>query len=370
MTQHQRPENYDTVVIGAGQAGLAVGHHLARRGQDFTILEAHERVGDVWRRRYDSLRLYSPARYDSLPGMTFPGGWTAPTKDQVADYLESYAERFELPVQTGVGVQRLSKDGSGYLLLAGDRMFRARNVVVASGTWRDPYVPEFADELDPAIRQLHSHAYRNPGQLQPGPVLVVGAAHSGGDVAHEVAATHETILAGRIHGQLPFDMEGPIARVMLPIMWFAANHVLTEKTPLGRKMQPEVRAGGGPLLRVKLPDLEARGVEHVAHRVVGVEDGRPVLADGRVLDVANIVWCTGFRNDHAWIDFPVAGADGWPDQIQGASTTSPGLYWVGLPFLYSFSSMLIGGIGRDAERVARQIARGAGVREEATTRVG
>jgi putative flavoprotein involved in K+ transport len=359
MTQNAGVEFHDTIVVGAGQAGLATGYHLARQGRDFLILEAHDRVGDVWRHRYDSLRLYSPARYDGLPGMSFPGGWTAPTKDEVADYLEAYAARFDLPVRTGVRVRGLSRgDGdAGLTVDVGDRTYAARNVVVAMGTWRDPHVPDFAGKLDPGILQLHSHAYRNPGQLQPGPALVVGAAHSGADVAFELAAHHQTTLVGRVHGELPFSMEGSLARVLLPIMWFAANHVLTERTPIGRKMQPEVRAGGGPLLRIKLADLRAAGVEHIVDRVVGVEGGKPLLGDGRTLDVANVVWCTGFRNDDSWIEFPVTGADGWPEQVRGASVGTSGLYWVGLPFLYSFSSMLVGGIGRDAERVARQIAR-------------
>jgi putative flavoprotein involved in K+ transport len=187
-------------------------------------------------------------------------------------------------------------------------------------------------------------------------VLVVGASHSGADLAYEAAVDHQTILAGRVHGELPFDMEGPIARVMLPILWFAATRVLTEKTPIGRKMQVEVRRGGGPLLRIKTADLEAAGVEHVDQRVVDVFDGKPVLADGRVLDVANVLWCTGFKSDLSWIDFPVSGEDGWPDQVRGASVRNPGLYWVGLQFLFSFSSMLVGGTGRDAEQVANQIA--------------
>jgi putative flavoprotein involved in K+ transport len=357
MSMQSGVETYETIVIGGGQAGLAVGYHLAKKGRPFVILEAHPRIGDVWRRRYDSLRLYSPARYDGLPGMAFPGAWQTPTKDEVADYLEAYAARFDLPVKTRVAVQRLTKTAGGYRLLTTDGTYDAVNVVVASGTWKDPFLPDFASALDPAIRQLHSHDYRNPRQLQPGPVLVVGAAHSGADVALEVAAEHQTVLAGRIHGELPFNIEGPIARVMLPIMWFAANRVLTEKTPMGRKVQAEVRRGGGPLLRVKLPQLEAAGVEHVEHRVVGVDQGRPVLADGRVLDVTNVVWCTGFRTDLSWIDFDVAGADGWPEQVRGATVSSPGLYWVGLPFLYSFSSTLVGGVGRDAARVAQQVAR-------------
>lgn len=358
MTNHIT-ETHDTVVIGAGQAGLSTGYHLARRGVDFVMLEAHERVGDIWRRRFDSLRLYSPAKYDGLPGMAFPAAkWCYPDKDQVADYFEAYTERFDLPIRTGVSVTGLTSDDEGYLVDCGDRVIRAANVVVATGTWQHPWTPELAADLSPEIYQTHSHDYRNPSQLKSGPTLVVGAAHSGADVALEVANVgHETVLSGPVHGELPFDMEGKAARVILPFMWFLATRVLTESTPVGRKMQPHVRQGGGPLLRVKLADLAAASVEHTEHKVVGVEDGKPVLADGRVLDVANVVWCTGFRSDLGWIDLDITGSDGWPDQTRGAVNGHPGLYFVGLPFLFSFSSMLVGGAGRDAEQVARQIGR-------------
>jgi putative flavoprotein involved in K+ transport len=349
----------DTVVIGAGQAGLSTGYHLKRQRREFVIIEGHERVGDVWRQRFDSLRLYSPAKYDGLPGMPFPAAkWCYPDKDQVGDYFESYAERFGLPIETGVTAIRLEECEGGYLVTTRDGAYRAANVVVATGTWQKPWTPDFAPQLDPSIYQVHSHEYRNPSQLKPGPTLVVGAAHSGADVALEAAnAGHETTLSGTVHGELPFSMEGPAARVILPIMWFAATKVLTERTPMGRKAQTHVRHGGGPLLRVKLADLKAAGVEHVEARVTGVENGRPALADGSVLDVANVVWCTGFRKDLSWIDFPIAGDDGWPDQTRGAVNGRPGLYFVGLPFLYSFSSTLVGGAGRDAEHVVGQIAK-------------
>jgi putative flavoprotein involved in K+ transport len=349
----------DTIVIGAGQAGLATGYHLQRRGREFLILEAHERVGDVWRRRFDSLRLYSPAKYDGLPGMAFPAAkWCYPDKDQVGDYFEAYAERFDLPITTGVTATRLSASDGRYVVETAEAVYAAQNVVIATGTWQQPWTPEFASQLDPEIFQAHSHDYRNAAQLKPGPTLVVGAAHSGADVALEAAsAGHDTVLSGTIHGELPFSREGKAARVILPIMWFAATRLLTERTPMGRKAQPHVRRGGGPLLRVKTADLEAADVELVEAKVTGVEGGRPVLADGRVLDVANVVWCTGFRKDLSWIDFPVGGDDGWPDQTRGAVTDRPGLYFVGLPFLYSFSSTLVGGVGRDAEHVVKQIGR-------------
>jgi putative flavoprotein involved in K+ transport len=353
---HDGAERVETVIIGAGQAGLATGHHLARLGRPFVILEADARVGDVWRRRFDSLRLYSPARYDGLPGWAFPGDPTSfPAKDDVADYLEAYARRLALPVVTGARVQRLCRDGGRFAVLTGSRRFEAENVVVASGTFQEPIVPSFAGQLDPRIAQLHSADYRNPSQVADGPVLVVGASHSGADIALELARDHQVLLVGKVHGEVPFDIEGRPARVVLRGLFFLANHVLTMRTPLGRRMRPEVRAHGGPLLRVKRADLRAAGVELAELRVAGVRDGRPQLEDGRVLDVATVVWCTGFGKDLGWIDIPVAGDDGWPEQDRGASAT-PGLYFVGLPFLHAFGSMLIGGVGRDAAKVADHIA--------------
>ena len=350
-------ERFETVIIGGGQAGLAVGYHLARHDRSFVVLEANDRIGDNWRNHYDSLRLYSPARFNALPGWAGPlEPWTYPTKDQTADYLEAYARRFDLPVITGVRVEQLRRAGDRYDLRAGAHGFVADNVVVASGTFQEPIVPDLAAELDPDIRQMHSSQYRRPGQLRPGPVLVVGASHSGADIAHEVAvAGHPTVLSGRINGQLPFDIEGRAAHVALPILWRVANHVLTVRTPVGRKLRPKIRAHGGPLLRIKRAHLQEAGVEHVEERVEAVERGLPVLAGGRVLDVENVIWCTGFGKNVSWIDAAVTGDDGWPEQTVGVVESSPGLYFVGLPFLYSFASMLIGGVGRDAGRVADHI---------------
>jgi putative flavoprotein involved in K+ transport len=360
MTMHPTTDTdrVETVIIGAGQAGLSTGYHLARHGRPFVILEADGRVGDVWRRRFDSLRLYSPARYDGLPGWGFPADpWSRPTKDQVADYLEAYAERFALPVLTGARVERMSRDGERYTVVAGEHRFEAEHVVVASGTFQEPIVPDFADALDPRIAQMHSVDYRNPSQVSEGPVLVVGASHSGADIAFELARErHPVVLSGRINGEVPFDIEGRPARAIIRVLWFLANHVMTIRTPLGRHMRPEVRSHGGPLLSVKRADLRAVGVELAEPRVAGVRDGRPVLENGRVLDVRTVVWCTGFGKDVGWIDLPVTGDDGWPEQYCGVAAASPGLYFVGLPFLHAFASMLIGGVGRDAARVADHIA--------------
>jgi putative flavoprotein involved in K+ transport len=353
----EQAEQFETMIVGGGQAGLSVGYHLARQGRSFLILDANERIGDSWRKRWDSLKLYSPARKDGLPGMRFPAPPNSyPTTSEMADYLEAYATRFDLPVRTGVAVDGLVKESEKYVLTAGDRRFEADNVVVASGVFKKPVVPDFAAELDPSIAQLHSNDYRNLSQLQEGRVLVVGASHSGSDVAFEAAARHETILSGPDTGQIPAPIESRRGRLVFRGLFFVGTHVLTVDTPPGRKMRVHVRSGGAPLLRYRKADLLAAGVERVFARTVGVENGLPLLEGGRVLDVKNVVWCTGFGPDFGWIRFPFEiGQDGYPVQYRGVVASSPGLYFAGLPFLHSFASMLIGGAGRDAERVAKHI---------------
>lgn len=353
-------EHVETLIIGGGQAGLAVGYHLKSRKRDFLILDASERVGDSWRKRWPSLRLYSPAKLDGLPGMSFPAAaYSYPTGAEMADYLESYAKRFELPVRSAITVDALERNGDGFIVTAGDHQLGADNVVVATGVFQHehPITPEFAAELDPAIRQLHSADYHGPEQLQAGPVLVVGAAHSGGDIAFEVArAGYPTVLSGRDTGQIPVPLHSRRMRVAWPVLRFLWTRVLTMSTPMGRKAKHELRVHGGPLIRVQRADLEAAGVERVLDRTVGVENGMPMLADGRVVEVANVVWCTGFRNDWDWIRFPVPREDdGYPEQKRGVVPSLAGLYFVGMPFLHSFASMLILGAGRDGKRVAEHI---------------
>jgi putative flavoprotein involved in K+ transport len=354
-------ERVETVVVGGGQAGLSVGYHLARRGRPFVILDANGRIGDSWRTRWDSLRLFTPARYNALPGLSFPGrGHSFSSKDEVADYLEAYAARFELPVRTGVRVDRLSRNGSHFVVEAGDRLFEAENVVVAMASHQVPRVPPFARGLDPGIVQLHSAEYRNPSQLQAGSVLVVGAGNSGAEIAVEVVTEHPTWLAGKETGHVPFRIERVPARfVFLPLMFrFIGHVVLTVRTPIGRKMRPKLLSHGAPLVRVKPKDIVGAGVERVP-RVVGVRDGLPLLEDDRVLEATNVIWCTGFRPDFSWIDLDVFGDEEAPKEPihrRGIVAGEPGLYFVGLFFLYAMSSGFLPGVGRDAEHVARHIA--------------
>ncbi len=350
------PEYCETLVIGGGQAGLSVGYHLRRRGLPFLILDARERVGDVWRERWDSLRLFTPAHYDGLDGMPFPASsHSFPTKDEMADYLEAYADHFELPVRTGVRVDGLTRRGERFLVTAGERSFEADNVVVAMSDYQKPKVPPFAAELAPDVVQFHSADYRNPDQLRDGPVLLVGAGNSGSEIARELAPRHEVWMSGRDTGHIPFRIEGLLGRLIMVrlVLRFLFHRVLTVRTAIGRKVRPRILHKGGPLIRVKPKDLARAGVERVG-RTVAVEHGMPVLEDGRVLDVANVIWCTGFHAGFDWIDLPVHGPRE-PRHRSGIVDSEPGLYFVGLFFLHAMSSGMVHGVGRDADRAAAAI---------------
>jgi putative flavoprotein involved in K+ transport len=349
-------EHIDTLVIGSGQAGLSVGYHLSRLAVPFVIVDANRRVGDSWRNRWDSLRLFTPNRFNGLPGMPYPGPrWKLPTKDEFADYLESYAERFELRVRTGVEVERLTRNGERFVATAGDQSLEADNVVVAMSSWQRPRVPQFAAELNPRILQIHAADYRNPGQLQDGDTLVVGAGNSGAEIALDLASTHKVWLSGRSTGHLPFRPESAVARVLMPFIGRVIFHrVLTTSTPIGRRVRPKMLTKGDPLIRVKPKDLAAAGVERVP-RTAGVDEGLPRLQDGRRLDVANVVWSSGFHPGFSWIELPVLGPVE-PNHNRGVVEAEPGLYFVGLKFLYAKSSEQIHGVGRDAARIAGNIA--------------
>ena len=365
MSGTREPERFQVVVIGAGQAGLSVGYHLAHRGIPFVILEANARVGDTWRKRWDSLRLFTPARFDGLVGMPFSAPPRAfPTKDEMADYLEAYAARFELPVRSGVRVTRVTRQGRGYIVSAGDLHFEAEHVVVAMASYQEPRIPAFADELAPEVVQLHSREYRSPAQLREGGVLVVGAGNSGAEIALETArACHPTWLSGRDTGHLPFRIDKAAAQFVLPLLFRVVFHrVLTVDTPVGRKVRPLVTSRGAPLIRVKPKDLAAAGVQRVP-RTTGIRQGRPLLQDNRVLDVANVVWCTGFHPGFSWIDIPVFGQDGEPIHQRGLLPQEPGLSFVGLHFLYAMSSGMIHGVGRDAQRIVDAIVKGVEVQD-------
>ena len=349
---------FDTIVVGGGQSGLATGYHLAKQGRSFVILDRHPRIGDAWRTRWDSLRVFTPAKYDGLPGMRFPAPRLSfPTKDQVADYMAAYASRFNLPVRTGVSVDRVLRIGDEFEVKTNAGTFGAANLVVATGASQAPKVPAFASELSSDVTQMHSSLYKNPGQLHDGAVLVVGLGNSGAEIANEVCRSHKAFLSGSPSGEMPGPHGAMTAAFVLPVFLFLASHLLTLDTPVGRKVLPTMHGQAAPLIRRKVKDLAAAGVERVA-RVSGTQDGLPLLADGRTLAVANVIWCTGFRTDFSWINLPDAfAASGAPIQYRGVVASQPGLYFVGQEFQYAFTSDVLPGVGRDAGYVVRQIAR-------------
>jgi putative flavoprotein involved in K+ transport len=357
MSNSDEPERIHTVIIGGGQSGLSVGYFLQQRGVSFAILESNDRIGDNWRKRWDSLRLFTPAKYDGLAGMPFPAPpFSFPTKNEMADYLEAYAKRFALPVRPGVHVTRLWKEGTRYLLATNKGLIEAEHVVIAMASYQSPRVPSFSSELAPGICQIHSTAYRGLDQLRDGAVLVVGAGNSGAEIAYECAqAGRPTWLAGRDVGEVKFDIESRISHVIAPVLFrFVFHRVLTVDTPIGRKARPRAMTRGTPLIRRKTAELLGAGVQRVA-RVEGARDGKPLLADGNVLDVANVIWCTGFTSGLSWIDVPIFDDDGEPMHERGLVPREPGISFVGQHFLYAMSSAMIHGVARDAERIARAI---------------
>jgi putative flavoprotein involved in K+ transport len=357
MKKDQSSQHIETIVIGGGQAGLCVGYHLAQRGLPFLILDANRRIGDVWRYRWDSLRLFTPARYDALPGLRFPArGDQFPTKDEMADYLESYAKHFRLPVRTSVRVDRLWKEGDRFVMTAGARRFESKHVVVAMANYQARRLPAFAKDLDPSIRQLHSSEYRNPSQLQEGGVLVVGVGNSGAEISIDIAASHPTWLSGKENGHIPYRIEGFMGRfLMVRLTRFIGHHVLCMSTSIGRKARPKFLHRAAPLIRIKPKDLSDAGIERVP-RVIGVQNGLPLLEDNRTVNAKNLIWCTGYDPGFSWIDLPVFDDSGDPVHDRGVVASRPGLYFIGLQFLYSMTSATVNGVGRDAAHIVKAIA--------------
>jgi putative flavoprotein involved in K+ transport len=348
-----RVERFEAIVIGGGQAALSAGYHLATKGVDFTILSDESRIGDNWRRRWDSLRLFTPARYSGLPGMPFPAPPShLADKDEVADYLERYAQRFDLPVRLDSRVRQLSFNGDRYQLTieGSDSIIEAANVVVSTGAFQTPRIPAVAATLSPSIYQLHSSEYRNPFELPEGPALVVGAGNSGAQIALELARYRKVWLAGRDTGHLP---RRGLGRDLFDWIWPLIKRATTD-TLFGRRLRAKSRNGGDALIGIPERELTHAGVTRVS-RLSAQRGGLPVVGD-QVLEPRVIVWCTGFAPDYRWIDLPVFGDDGYPRHERGVCVDAPGLYFLGLRFQHRLSSSLIGGVGSDAAWVAERIA--------------
>ena len=348
----ERTQRYDAVVIGAGQAGLAVGYHLAKRDVDFAILSDEQRIGDNWRRRWDSLRLFTPASRSGMPGMPFPAPPDhLPDKDEVADYLERYATRFDLPVRSNARAHALERVGDRWVIGTDGVRYEACDVVVATGAFQRPRLPAVSARLSSGIRQLHSSEYRNPWSLPEGPVLVVGAGNSGAQIALELSRVRKVWLSGRDTGHLPRRFLG---RDLFDWVWPLMSRA-TVGTALGRRLRERTRKGDA-LIGIPERTIRDAGIRRVG-RLEEERAGLPVC-DGAVLEPAAIVWCTGYATDFRWIAAP-GTESGVPRHDRGVAMDAPGLHFAGLRFQSSLTSSLIGGVGADAAYIAERIARHA-----------
>ena len=344
--------NWGTIIVGAGQAGLSAGYHLIKTNEDFIIIDANSRVGDSWRKRWDTLHLFTPSQLDGLPGFPFPASKdTMPSKDEMADYLEKYAEKFKLPIRLQEKVNRISGSQPGFEISTSKGVLTCERLIIATGTNPLPRIPDFAKDLDKSIHQVHSSQYLNPDSLPAGSVLVVGAGTSGVEIAIELAKSRQTYISGHPTFHIP-DL---LFRYAGWLFWWFASNILSTSTPVGRKAKKRLVKGGGPLVNVSVKDLVAAGVKQVP-RVAGVENGQPKLEDGHNIPVSTVLWATGFKPDFSWIDLKVTYSErGWPETNRGVSEDVKGLYFLGLLFQYSLTSGLVGGVGRDAAFIVKHI---------------
>jgi putative flavoprotein involved in K+ transport len=355
MSADSGSSRLDVLVIGGGQAGLAMGHHLAQRGLRFRIVDAGAEIGHVWRSRWDSLRLFTSGRYDSLPGLPFPADAdTYPGKDEVADYLQAYVDEFELPVRQQTTVTSLTRAGDGtYLVKAGADAIEADQVVVATGPFQVPFIPPVSPQLPPEVHQLHSADYRRPVQLPPGRVLVVGAANSGCQIAEELSATHRVDLS--VGQRLPTVPQRPLGR---DIWWWATRLRLdrvTAESRLGQRLADrDQNVGAGPKQLARDHGVTVRP------RVAAVAGRGLSFADGTSADYDVIVWATGFTTDDSWIDIPDSTDERGQLRQRRGITPSPGLYTLGRIWQHTRGSALLGWVGNDAAFIAGQITARAG----------
>ena len=339
----------EVIVVGGGQAGLAVGYLLAQQGRRFAILEAADRPAAAWRARWDSLRLFTPVRCNSLPGRAFPGDPdTYPGRDDVVAYLTDYARDFELPVELGSRVRAVRQGDGGYLVELDDRTYEADQVVIATGPFQVPRVPEIAHRLAPSIVQFHSSDYRGPQDVPAGPVLVVGGGNTGFQIAEELARTHEVHLSiGSRQMPLPQRILG---RDLFRYLEATGLMNKTVDSRLGQRMQArETLIGSSPRAARRRHGIHLRG------RTVDASGGEVRFDDRGRLTPGAVIWATGFGLDHAFVELPVFGEGGRLAHQRGV-TAAPGLYFLGLPWQYTRGSALLGWVGADAEHIARRIS--------------
>ena len=342
-------ESLDTVIVGGGQAALALGFFLKQQGREFTILEAASETAAAWRRRWDSLTLFTPARHDSLPGRPFPGDpGRCPTRDEVVEYLTDYARDFDLPVELDNRVTRVSLRDGRWCVEVGERVIAASNVVVATGPFQTPRLPlGLSAQLPPRVQQLHSTEYQRPAEIRGETVLVVGGGNTGYQIAEELAADREVHLAiGSRQLPMPTHLLG---RDVFSVLERLGAMRKTVDSPLGRRMKErETLVGYGPKAARRRGIAMHGRAASVSGDAVGFTDGSMVRPDA-------VIWATGFHRDHRFVDAPVFDDQGNVVQRRGV-TPAAGLYFLGLPWMHTRGSALLGWVRHDAAHIAEHIA--------------
>jgi putative flavoprotein involved in K+ transport len=344
-------DRHEVIVIGGGQAGLALGYHLAHQRRRFTILDAGDAPAAVWRSRWDSLTLFTPVRYDALPGRAFPGDPDHyPTRNEVVEYLTDYARDFELPVELNARVRAVQARERGYLVETDDRTYKADQVVIATGPFQTPRVPLIAPNLVAEVHQLHSSDYRRPDDISDGPVLVAGGGNTGFQIAHELAATNEVHLAiGSRQTPLP---QRVLAHDLFTVLTATGLMGKTVDSRLGRRLRDrDALIGSSPR------KIRRRGVR-VRPRATGAAGSTITFADESTLDPRTVIWATGFGVDYSYLDAPVFNEDGAVIHARGV-TAAPGLFFLGMPWQYTRGSALLGWVKDDARYIADQILKRA-----------
>jgi putative flavoprotein involved in K+ transport len=365
LLEARHSDDYEVVVIGGSQAGLAMAYYLARQERRFVILERGDSIAPAWRQRWDSLTLFTPRRYSGLPGLPFPGDPDGyPTRDEVVAYLESYAEAFAFPIELNSNVRRLSREDGRFVLEVDRRTVTAGEVVVATGPFQAPYVPKLADDLDPGVWQAHSTGYRRPGDVPEGTALVVGGGNTGYQIAKELSATPTVVLSvGSPQKPLPQRLVGRDL-----FWWLTKTGILstTVESRLGRRLQQRDTLIGSSARELR----RLFGVE-VRPRATAASGRTVTFEDGTELEVDAVIWATGYRPDYSWIDIPVFDEHEGLRHRRGV-TEIPGLYFLGLTWQWTRGSALIGWVKDDAEFIAEQIAAFAEPKtaEAGRTRVG
>lgn len=338
-----KTQTLDLVIVGGGQAGLAAAYYASRRNLRYIVLEAGNSVGQSWENRYDSLKLFTPRKYSNLPGLLLsndPEGY--PTKDEVATYLRSYAEHFDLKVDANQPVTRLSKGDGFFLIETPINHYKSRAVIIATGPFQAPRLPAWDTKL--AIPNMHSATYRNPGQIPHGKVLVVGGGNSGAQIAEELAATHEVVLAAR--DKLMFIPTHIVGKSLF--WWLDKLHLLN--APAESLRAKLILNHGEPIIGTKLPALIKQERVRIKPEATGGSGSSVTFADGSTEQFASVIWSTGYTTDYSWLHIPEAMDNNkYPLHVHGQAVRVDGLYFVGLNWLRSRSSALLGGVGADAK---------------------